>query len=419
MTPAWPRATPRKNALQALKGRLPELIGGSADLSELQPHRPGRRGRLHAPSEAGRNIRFGVREHAMGAIANGIAYHGGLLPYVGTFLNFSDYMRGAVRLAALSGLHVTYVWTHDSVGVGEDGPTHQPVEHYAALRAMPNLTFVRPGDPNEASAAWAPGRRAPRRAGGPGLHAPEAAHPARHGRAARATASAPAATSSPRPPRPTARSRPPSSSSSPPARSWRWPSRPARSSTAEGIRTRVVSMPSWERFEAQPAAYRDEVLPRSVTARVSIEAGVSLGWERWVGDRGRHHRHRPLRALGARPSRSSNGSASPPRTSCRVARGVLAGEIRGVVSAAGEHAGQHHPRRPGGPLMDTTLTLPAALQGHRRRGHRPRRRRALGEPPLGARHEPLDAATTTSRTASGHASAGSTRRPPSRPRRPS
>ena len=91
----------------------------------------------------------------MGGIANGIAYHGGLLPYVATFLNFSDYMRGSVRLAALSGLHVVYVWTHDSVGLGEDGPTHQPVEHYAALRAMPNLTFVRPGDANEASAAWA------------------------------------------------------------------------------------------------------------------------------------------------------------------------------------------------------------------------------------------------------------------------
>ena len=96
----------------------------------------------------------------MGGIANGIAYHGGFIPYVGTFLNFSDYMRGSVRLAALSGLHVIYVWTHDSVGLGEDGPTHQPVEHYAALRAMPNLWFVRPGDANEASAAWAAGRRA-------------------------------------------------------------------------------------------------------------------------------------------------------------------------------------------------------------------------------------------------------------------
>ena len=105
--------------------------------------------------EPGRNLRFGVREHAMGGIANGIAYHGGFIPYDATFLTFSDYMRGAVRLSALAGLHVIHVWTHDSVGLGEDGPTHQPVEHYAALRAIPNLWFVRPGDANETSAAWA------------------------------------------------------------------------------------------------------------------------------------------------------------------------------------------------------------------------------------------------------------------------
>ena len=143
-----------RNALQALKSGVPELIGGSADLSGSNLTDLAGEG-VFTATESGRNIRFGVREHAMGGIANGIAYHGGLLPFVGTFLNFSDYMRGSVRLAALSGLHVIYVWTHDSVGVGEDGPTHQPVEHYAALRAIPNLTFVRPGDPNEASAAWA------------------------------------------------------------------------------------------------------------------------------------------------------------------------------------------------------------------------------------------------------------------------
>ena len=133
---------------------MPELFGGAADLSESnltdvkgEPN--------FSADEAGRNLRFGVREHAMGGIANGIAYHGGFIPYCATFLNFSDYMRGSVRLAALSGLHVVYVWTHDSVGLGEDGPTHQPVEHYAALRAMPNLWFVRPGDANETAAAWA------------------------------------------------------------------------------------------------------------------------------------------------------------------------------------------------------------------------------------------------------------------------
>ncbi len=168
LAPGWDAELPRyavedgglatrnasNNALQALKSGVPELIGGSADLSGSNLTDLADEG-VFTATESGRNIRFGVREHAMGGIANGIAYHGGLLPFVGTFLPFSDYMRGSVRLAALSGLHVIYVWTHDSVGVGEDGPTHQPVEHYAALRAMPALTFVRPGDANEASAAWA------------------------------------------------------------------------------------------------------------------------------------------------------------------------------------------------------------------------------------------------------------------------
>ena len=143
-----------QDAIQALAPRVPELFGGAADLSESnltdikgEPN--------FSADEAGRNLRFGVREHGMGGVSNGIAYHGGFIPYCATFLNFSDYMRGSVRLAALSGLHVIYVWTHDSVGLGEDGPTHQPVEHYAALRAIPNLYFVRPGDANETSAAWA------------------------------------------------------------------------------------------------------------------------------------------------------------------------------------------------------------------------------------------------------------------------
>ena len=152
-----------QNAIQALAGPVPELFGGAADLSEsnltlIKTEDPFEAG------EAGRNLWFGVREHGMGGAANGIAYHGGFIPYAGTFLNFSDYMRGSVRLAALAGLHVIYVWTHDSVGLGEDGPTHQPIEHYAALRAMPNLWFVRPGDANEATEAW---RLAVERRGGP------------------------------------------------------------------------------------------------------------------------------------------------------------------------------------------------------------------------------------------------------------
>ena len=143
-----------QDAIQALAGPVPELFGGAADLSESnltdvkgEPN--------FSADEPGRNLRFGVREHGMGGIANGIAYHGGFIPYDATFLTFSDYMRGAVRLGALAGLHVIHVWTHDSVGLGEDGPTHQPVEHYAALRAIPNLWFVRPGDANETAAAWA------------------------------------------------------------------------------------------------------------------------------------------------------------------------------------------------------------------------------------------------------------------------
>jgi transketolase len=324
-----------KNALQALKGRLPELIGGSADLSgsnltDLAGEAD------FTPEQAGRNLRFGVREHAMGAIANGIAYHGGLLPYVGTFLNFSDYMRGSVRLAALSGLHVAYVWTHDSIGVGEDGPTHQPVEHYASLRAMPNLTFVRPGDPNEASAAWA--LAVEHRAGPVALAFTRQKLPilagtaerARDGVRAGAYVLAEAATAD-------------GTVTAPELILVASGSELAlavaarEALEAEGIRTRVVSMPSWERFQAQPAAYRDEVLPRGVTARVSIEAGVSLGWERWVGDGGaiiaidRFGLSAPAEQIFERFGFSTENVV-------RVARGVLAGEIRGVIAATGEHA---------------------------------------------------------------------------------
>ena len=218
----------------------------------------------------------------MGGIANGIAYHGGFIPYAGTFLNFSDYMRGSVRLAALAGLHVIYVWTHDSVGLGEDGPTHQPVEHYAALRAIPNLWFIRPGDANETSAAWA---IAVSRPDGPVALAltrqklatlPETAEQARDGVArggyvVRESSGGPEAidliliaTGSELPLAAAA----------------------ADALAAEGIRTRVVSLPCWELFDLQPAAYRDEVLPPRVRKRVSVEAGVSLGWERYVGDEG-------------------------------------------------------------------------------------------------------------------------------------
>jgi transketolase len=268
-----------QDAIQALAKRLPELFGGAADLSESNLTDIKGDANFSA-TEPGRNLRFGVREHGMGGIANGIAFHGGFLPYCATFLTFSDYMRGAVRLAALSGLHVIYVWTHDSVGLGEDGPTHQPVEHYAALRAIPNLDFVRPGDANETAAAWA---LAVERTDGPVALAltrqklPTLAGTDRLAREGvrrggyvlrEASAGAPQlvliGTGS----------------------ELQLAFAAAETLESNGIPTRVVSLPSWERFDRQDQAYRDSVLPPSVRARVSVEIGVPLGWERWVGDEG-------------------------------------------------------------------------------------------------------------------------------------
>ncbi|MET0773188.1 MAG: transketolase [Candidatus Limnocylindrales bacterium] len=329
--------------LQALKVGVPELFGGAADLSESNLTDLKGEEDLSA-SVAGRNIRFGVREHAMGGIANGIAYHGGLLPYVATFLTFSDYMRGSVRLAALSGLHVVYVWTHDSIGLGEDGPTHQPVEHYAALRAMPGLTFVRPGDPNEAVGAW---RLAVEQRRGPvALALTRQKVPVLAGTADRAAegvarggyvladaldaAGAPAqadviliATGSELSVAMEARDR----------------------LTAEGIRTRVVSLPCWERFETQPKEYRDGVLPPGETRRVSVEAGVSLGWDRWVGPEGaivavdRFGASAPAGELFPAFGISASHVAA-------VARKVMTGDLQGVVSAPFGHEAPAAPAAP-------------------------------------------------------------------------
>jgi transketolase len=268
-----------QDAIQALAGRVPELFGGAADLSESnltdikgEPD--------FSPEVPGRNLRFGVREHAMGGIANGLAYHGGFIPYVATFLNFSDYMRGSVRLAALSGLHTIYVWTHDSVGLGEDGPTHQPVEHYAALRAMPNLWFVRPGDANETAAAWA---LAIERRDGPVALAltrqklptlPGTDTGANEGVARGGYILREASGGVPR------------LITIGTGSELQLAFAAAETLEGEGIPTRVVSLPCWERFDAQDQAYRDRVLPPSVRARVSVEVGASMGWERWVGDEG-------------------------------------------------------------------------------------------------------------------------------------
>ena len=271
------------DTINALAAGVPELFGGSADLSESNLTDVKGGGDFSAAS-AGRNLRFGVREHGMGGIANGLAFHGGFRPYVATFLTFSDYMRGSVRVAALSGLPVIYDWTHDSVGLGEDGPTHQPVEHYAALRAIPNLWFVRPADANETAAAWA---LALERIDGPTALALTrqklpvlAATPggAREGvrrggyvvRAASSEAggSVPdlifVATGS----------------------EVHLAVAAAETLDAEGIPSRVVSLPCWEAFEAQDAAYRERVLPAAARKRVAVEMGVSLGWERWAGDEG-------------------------------------------------------------------------------------------------------------------------------------
>ena len=274
----------------------------------------------------------------MGGIANGIAYHGGLIPFVATFMPFSDYMRGSVRLAALSGLQVIYVWTHDSIGVGEDGPTHQSVEHYAALRAMPNLTFVRPGDPNEASAAWAlaienrhgPTALAFTRQKLPVL--PGTAELARDGVRAGAYVLAEAA-------------RADGTVTGPElillaTGSELHLAMAARETlTAEGVPTRVVSMPSWERFEAQPAAYRDEVLPPSVSARVSIESGVSLGWDRWVNGRDGAIMAIDRYGLSAPAGEIFEKFGFTVENVAEVARGVLAGDVRGVISPDADHPG--------------------------------------------------------------------------------
>jgi transketolase len=270
-------------AIQALAGPLPELFGGSADLSESNLTLV-KEAADFEPGEAGRNLWFGVREHAMGAIANGIAYHGGFIPYAGTFLNFSDYMRGAVRLAALAGLHVIYVWTHDSVGLGEDGPTHQPVEHYAALRAMPNLWFVRPGDANEAAAAW---RLAVERRGGPvALALTRQKLPTLAGTAERAAEGVRRGGYVLREAAGEADGQVPDVILVATGSELQLADAAAQALEADGIGARVVSLPCWEAFDTQPAAYRDGVLPPGVRARVTIEAGASLGWERYAGDAG-------------------------------------------------------------------------------------------------------------------------------------
>jgi transketolase len=270
-------------AIQSLAAALPELFGGSADLSESNLTDIAG-GADFSAEEAGRNLRFGVREHAMGGIVNGIAYHGGFLPYCATFLTFSDYMRGSVRLAALAGLHVVYAWTHDSVGLGEDGPTHQPVEQYAALRAIPNLWFVRPGDANEAVAAW---ELAVERTDGPtALALTRQKLPTFAATAGRAREGVRLGGYVLRPASSEAAGGKPALILIATGSELQLAMGAAETLEGDGIPTRVVSLPCWEAFEAQAPAYREAVLPPEVRKRVSVEIGVSLGWERWTGDEG-------------------------------------------------------------------------------------------------------------------------------------
>ena len=266
------------DALNAIAQHIPTMIGGDADLAgSTKTLIKGAENTGHLDS-AERNLRFGVREHGMGAIVNGLALHGGIIkPFSATFLTFSDYMRPAIRLGALMDIPTVYVFTHDSIGLGEDGPTHQPVEHFAALRAIPNLTFIRPADANETSAAWrltmtlpGPVALAFSRQNLPVIENGEMVQE-------KALYGGYVLDDCEGTPQVILLS---SGSEVQLAREA------YKTLMAEGIKARVVSMPSWEVFDSQDEAYRESVLPKRVSARVSIEAGVVQGWEKYVGSGG-------------------------------------------------------------------------------------------------------------------------------------
>jgi len=266
-------------ALNALAKVIPNLVGGSADLAGSNKTTIDNQPFIKPGDFGGPNIHFGVREHGMSGILNGMALHGGLIPYGGTFLIFSDYMRGGLRLAALSGLRVIYMLTHDSIGLGEDGPTHQPIEHLAALRAMPNMTVLRPGDANETSQAW---RAALLNTTGPSILALTRQNLPTYDREAEGLGAADGVLK---------------------GGYVFYESAPkglqlviiatgseldiaynaAKQLAAAGVGVRVVSLPSWEIFEKQEAGYRQSVIPEG-TAKLSIEAATTFGWARWVGN---------------------------------------------------------------------------------------------------------------------------------------
>ncbi len=266
------------DALNAIAQHLPTMIGGDADLAGSTKTLIKGEPNTGPGNPTARNVRFGVREHAMGAIVNGLALHGGITkPYSATFLTFSDYMRPAMRLGALMNINTLYVFTHDSIGLGEDGPTHQPVEHFAALRAIPNLTVFRPADANETVAAWKTAMETSgpvtlifTRQNLPVLDDVEAIHAgvARGGYVLADSEGTPDVILL-------------SSGSEVHIAHDAY-----QQLTADGIKARVVSLPSWELFDAQADDYKESVLPAAVTARVSIEAGVTQGWHKYVGSNG-------------------------------------------------------------------------------------------------------------------------------------
>lgn len=263
-------------AMAAFEEFTPTMIGGAADLvgstNTKFDNSP-----IFMKGEPGRNIAFGIREHAMGSAVNGIELHGGMVrPYGSTFLIFSDYMRPAVRLSALMSIRVAWVFTHDSVGVGEDGPTHQPIEHYMALRAIPNLTVIRPGDANETSEAWkttfntdGPVAMLLTRQNLPILDPEKTKNASKGAYVYQDTDGTPdvilIGTGS----------------------EVSVAIEAAKNLAEKDISVRVVSMPSWEVFDRQDQGYKDEVLPPSVEARVSVESGITVGWERYIGFKGR------------------------------------------------------------------------------------------------------------------------------------
>ncbi len=265
--------------IAAITGAIPALVGGSADLSPSNNTSMPEVADFSAANKAGRYFRYGIREHAMGSIMNGMAYYGGIIPYSGTFMVFSDYMRPPMRMAALANLQAIYVFTHDSIGVGEDGPTHQPIEHLAAMRAIPNLTVIRPADANETVYAWkaaldkhdGPVALALTRQNLPVLDRNKYASAEGVLKGAyvlkdsegtpdiimMASGSEVSATL-----------------------------KAAEVLDSEGVKTRVVSFASWELFEAQSEEYKASVLPKEVTKRIAVEAGIKQGWEKYISSEG-------------------------------------------------------------------------------------------------------------------------------------